>query len=80
MLDEKVDATHNEPIEGARNMQIGDVVVERVRSKDVQRAIVILKNKFYNKNLMMLHLLSIVIKHFIRKWDLGMHKNLIKLR
>ena len=39
----KDDATHNEPIEEAHNVQIGDVVVNKVGFEDVQSAIVTLK-------------------------------------
>ena len=63
----KDDATHNEPIEEAHNVQIGDVVVNKVGFEDVQSAIMTLKIKFYNKNLPMLHLSSIATKHFMRK-------------
>jgi hypothetical protein len=33
MLDERDDVTKNEPIEGANNVQIGVVVVDRVLSR-----------------------------------------------
>ena len=63
----KDDVAHNKPNEEAHNVQIGDVVVNKVGFKDVQSAIVTLKINFYNKNLLMLHLSSIATKHFIRK-------------
>ena len=37
MLDERDDATHNEPIEEVENMQIGDVVVDRYEPKTMTR-------------------------------------------
>jgi hypothetical protein len=42
MLDERVDATDNEPIEEIDNVQIGDVVVDRVGFKDVESALLML--------------------------------------
>jgi spore maturation protein SpmA len=45
----KDDATHNEPIEEAHNVQIGNVVVNKVGFKDVQSAIVTFRIKCYNK-------------------------------
>ena len=44
MLDERDNSTDNEPIEEVDNVQIGDVVVDRVGFKDVESAFVILKH------------------------------------
>ena len=38
MLDERGDATNNEPIEEVDNVQISDVVVDRVGSRDTESA------------------------------------------
>ena len=54
-------ATSNEPIEGAANVQIGDVLVDKIGFKDDE------SDQIWNKNLMMLHLSSIIIEHFKRK-------------
>ena len=43
MLDERRDAFDNEPIEGVDNVQISDVVVDRVGFKDAKSALVTLK-------------------------------------
>jgi hypothetical protein len=43
MLDEKYDATDNELVEKVDNVQIDDVVVDRVGFKDVEIASVISK-------------------------------------
>ena len=43
MLDERHDATDNEPIEEVDNVQIGDVVVDKVGFKDAKNALVTLK-------------------------------------
>ena len=43
MLDGKDDATDNEPIEEVDNVQVGDVVVNRVESKDGESALLTLK-------------------------------------
>ena len=40
MLDERDDATDNEPIEEVGNVQIGDVVVDKVAFKDARSALV----------------------------------------
>ena len=40
MLDERDDAIDNEHVEEAVNVQIGDVVVDRVGFKDVESALV----------------------------------------
>ena len=42
MLNERDDAVDNEPIEGVDNVQIGDVVVDRIRFKDVESALMTL--------------------------------------
>ena len=42
-LDERDDAPDNEPIEEVDNMQIGDVVVDRVGFQDVESALLTLK-------------------------------------
>jgi hypothetical protein len=43
MPDERDDVVDNEPIEEVDNVQIGDVVVERIIFKDAKRALVTLK-------------------------------------
>ena len=43
MLDEIGDVVDNEPIEEVDNVQIGDVVVDKVGVKDAQNAWVVLK-------------------------------------
>lgn len=43
MLDERDDIIHSQPIEEANNMQINDVVVDRVRFKDIESALVTFK-------------------------------------
>ena len=43
MLDQKDYATHNEPIEDNDNVQLGDLVVDKVGFKDVESAFVTLK-------------------------------------
>jgi hypothetical protein len=43
MLDERDDAANNEPIEEVDNVQIGEVVIDKVRYKDVESALVTLK-------------------------------------
>src|ERR1700738_5238259 len=43
MLDERHDAADNEPIEEVDNVQIGDVVVDRVGFKDAKKALVTLR-------------------------------------
>ena len=48
MLDGRGDATDNEPIEKVDNVQIGDVVVDRVEFKDVESALAMLKQKLKN--------------------------------
>jgi hypothetical protein len=78
MLDERDDTINNVPIEEVDNVHIGDVVVDRVGFKDVESTLLTLKH-FWNKDLLMLHLLSIAFEHFERKQDLGMHKNCITL-
>ena len=40
MLDERIDATNNQPIEEADNVQIGVVIVNKVGFKDVENAFV----------------------------------------
>ena len=42
MLDERDDATDNEPIEEVDNVQVGDAVVDRVGLEDFESAIVAL--------------------------------------
>jgi hypothetical protein len=67
MLDERDDATNNEPIERVDKVQIGDMVVDRVGFKDVESALATLTKKYWNKNLLMLHLSFKVIEHFKSK-------------
>lgn len=43
MLDEIDDAANNEPIEEVDNVQLGDMVVDRVGFKDVEIALLTLK-------------------------------------
>ena len=43
MLDERNDAIDNEPIEEIDNMQVGDVVVDKVGFKDAKNTFVTLK-------------------------------------
>ena len=43
MLDEKDDATDNKPVEEVDNVQVGDVVVDGIGFKDVESALVTLK-------------------------------------
>ena len=45
MLDERHDAFDNEPIEEVDNVQISDVVVDKVEFKDAKSALVTLKKK-----------------------------------
>ena len=49
MLDERDDAADNEPIEEVDNVQIGDVVVDRVRYKDVESTLVTSNTNNSNK-------------------------------
>ena len=42
MLDERDDAANNEPIEEVDNVQIGEVVIDKVGYKDVESALVTL--------------------------------------
>jgi len=43
MLDERDDVANNEPIEEIDNVQIGEEVIDKVRYKDVESALVTLK-------------------------------------
>ena len=49
MLDEMGDGADNKPIKEVDNVQIGEVVVDRVRFKDVKIALVTLKQFFGTK-------------------------------
>jgi hypothetical protein len=74
MLDEKDDATDNEPIEEANNMQPGDVVVDRLGFGDAESALVTLKQKPTNV-IPFIH----SVQTLQNEIDIDMHKNLIKL-
>ena len=63
MLDERDDVVDNEPTEEVDNVQIGDVVVDRMMFKDAKTALVTL-NFFGNKDLLKLHLSTMAFKHF----------------
>jgi hypothetical protein len=62
-LDKRDDAVDNEPIEEVDNVQIGDMVVDRVGFKDVESALMTLIH-FLEQRLLMLHLSSKAFKHF----------------
>ena len=66
MLDGRGDAAGNRPIEEVDNVQITDVLVDRVGFKDFERALATLK-QFWNKELLMLHLSSKAFEHLKRK-------------
>ena len=51
------------PLKEVDNVQIGDVWVDRVGFKDVESALLTLK-QFWNKDLFMLHLSSRAFNHF----------------
>ena len=49
ILDERDDATDNEPMQEVDNVQIGDVLVDIVGFKDAKSAILTLETKFGTK-------------------------------
>ena len=78
-LDEIDDATDNEPIEEVDDVQIGEVVVDRVGFKDAKSTFLTLKQCLEHKDILMIHLPSRAFERFKHKHDLGVHKNPIKL-